>query len=331
MLHLQLHSMRHEVKEESFDTISSYWQDARSHLKCDCIFVLPGWLKSWWQSFGAGDDMRLLSVRDDGAAIGIAPLQLKGKKARFIGDANVCDYLDFVIAPGREADFFDAVTDYLRHQGVEHLDLAPVRYDSVVWNHLINGAKSDRGYDVIVEQEDVLVEMDLPSSWDAYLVSLSTKQRLETKRKLKKLENAGDVSYCVYAGAEEMDTFFALFGRNRRDKAAFMTPKMQLFFRLLAESMAEIGILRIGVLQLDALPVAAVMCFDYDGVVYLYNSAYDAQHAYLSVGLISKIMCIKDSIEKGRKSFNFLKGAEEYKYRLGGVEVPVYNCQVILR
>ena len=326
MLNLQLHSMRYEVKAENLDFIVGYWRDSGSQLKWDCVFVLPGWLRCWWQSFGASDDLCLLSVSDNDEVIGIAPLQIKGKEARFIGDSDVCDYLDFVVAPGKEADFFDTVLDYLRGKGVTYLNLASVRQGSVVWE-----VARDCGYDIVIEKEDVLVEMDLPDSWEEYLASLSTKQRHEVKRKLNKLASAGNVNYRVDDSAEALDIFLGLFAKNKQDKAAFMTPKMQSFFISLAKSMAEIGILEIGVLELGASPVAAVLCFDYGGVVYLYNSAYDAQYGYLSVGLVSKILCIKDSIEKGRKAFNFLKGAEEYKYRLGGVEVPVYNCQINLR
>jgi hypothetical protein len=50
----------------------------------------------------------------------------------------------------------------------------------------------------------------------------------------------------------------------------------------------------------------------------------------MGVGLISKILCIKDCIEKGRKKFDFLKGAEVYKYRLGGKEVPLHRCRITI-
>ena len=322
--------MRYEVKIENLDTIAEYWQDARSRLKWDCIFVLPGWIRSWWQAFGADDDLCLLSARDDNEVIGIAPFMVRNRSAHLIGDRDVCDYLDFVVAPEKETVFFNVIIDYLREKDITCLNLAPARHGSVVCTLLSNEIVRDCGCDVAVDQEEVLVEMELPDSWEAYLASLSTKQRREVKRKLKKLNNMGKVDYRVGDGAAEIDIFLGLFTKNKEGKAAFMTPKMQSFFKLLAQSMAEIGILRIGVLALDSLPVAAVMCFDHDGVVYLYNSAYDTQYGYLSVGLISKILCIKDSIEKGSKSFNFLKGAEEYKYRLGGVEVPVYNFRINL-
>lgn len=291
---------------------------------------MPNWLKSWWDSFGTDNDLCVISVSDGDEVIGIAPLLRKGKEACFIGDPDVCDYLDFVISPEREIDFFNTLMDYLRQKGVKILNLAPIKQESTVWTYLYSEMERDCGYEFVVDQADVLVEMDLPESWEAYLDLLSTKQRHEIKRKLKKITSTGNISYRVDDSVEAMNTFLGLFSKSKKDKAAFMTPKMAEFFRSLAQSMSEVDILKIGVLELDSSPVAAVMCFDYDGVVYIYNSAYDAQYRYLSVGLISKIMCIKDSIKRGKKSFNFLKGTEEYKYRLGGSEVPVYNCRIKL-
>ncbi|HUX48276.1 MAG TPA: GNAT family N-acetyltransferase, partial [Dehalococcoidia bacterium] len=81
---------------------------------------------------------------------------------------------------------------------------------------------------------------------------------------------------------------------------------------------------------LDKVPAAMTMGFDYNGSHYLYNSAYDPQFNHLSVGLLCKILCLKESIEKGRKKWNFLKGGEPYKYQLGGQEVPLYSCQIII-
>jgi len=92
--------------------------------------------------------------------------------------------------------------------------------------------------------------------------------------------------------------------------------------------MAQAGLLRLGLLELNAFPVAAVLCFDYNNTVFLYNNGYDPQYSFLSVGLLSKVLCIKDSVERGRSTFDFLKGAEEYKHRLGGKEITLYACQI---
>ncbi len=109
-----------------------------------------------------------------------------------------------------------------------------------------------------------------------------------------------------------------------------MTERMKSFFNLLADTMAKIGLLRLGVLELDNQPVAEIMCFDYNNCIYLYNSGYDPRYTSLSAGLLSKVLAIKDSIEKGKKRFDFLKGEEIYKYHLGGKEVPLYRCQIAI-
>ena len=90
-------------------------------------------------------------------------------------------------------------------------------------------------------------------------------------------------------------------------------------------------ILKLFLLDLDGTPAAAVMCFDYNSTVYLYNNSYDRKFHSLSVGLLSKVLSIQDSIQKGRKRYDFLKGDEIYKHRLGGKPVQLHRCQVNLR
>ncbi len=132
------------------------------------------------------------------------------------------------------------------------------------------------------------------------------------------------------ANSPDVDVFLRLFRDSRQDKAAFLTPSMESFFRSLASTMAEMKWLRLSILEIDASPVAATLSFDYKNSVSLYNSGYDPQYSWLSVGVLSKALCIKDSIERGRKTFDFLKGDEEYKYHLGGHEVPLYRCSISL-
>jgi CelD/BcsL family acetyltransferase involved in cellulose biosynthesis len=127
-----------------------------------------------------------------------------------------------------------------------------------------------------------------------------------------------------------MDSFFRMFVESRQDKAAFLTGPREAFFRQMAASLAEAGLLRLGILELDGKPVAQIICFDYNNCIYLYNSGYEPQYVSLSVGLLSKVLAIKDSIERGKQKFDFLKGAEPYKYRLGGQEVPLYRCLITL-
>ena len=322
------------ISEDSLDTLNSYWTDSRQKLHWGSVFVLPAWIQVWWQIFGSGYETFIRTVRQGEKIIGIAPLMLKEKTAGLIGNTDVCDYLDFIVTPGMEDDFFNILMDDLKKNGIKSLDLKHIRSDSTILTGLTNIA-AERGHKVVSTQEDISLEMDLPSDWDEYLLSLSTKQRHEIRRKLRRLSEAGDVEYRfiddITAVPAAMDTFFKMFVESRQDKADFMTEQMKSFFRLLAETMTGVGLLRLGVLELDAKPVAEIMCFDYNNCVYLYNSGYDPEYTSLSAGLLSKVLAIKDSIEKSKSRFDFLKGAEIYKYHLGGREVPLYRCQITIK
>jgi len=291
-------------------------------------------LKVWWQEFGAGSELYLRAIRQGEKTIGIAPLLVRERVASIIGSADVCDYLDFVIAPGMESDFFGVLLDDLKAKGINHLDLRPLRPDSTVLTDLV-GIARNRGYEVLCQPEDVSLELDLPSTWEEYLATLDKKQRHEVRRKLRRLWEAGNVEHrCVEVGREVedyVDIFLKLFSLSREGKAHFMTPQMESFFRSLAKAMAEIGLLRFGIIELDTQPAAMTMGFDYNDSHYLYNSAYDPQFNYLSVGLLCKVLCLKESIEKGKKKWDFLKGDETYKYQLGGREIPIYNCQIAIK
>jgi CelD/BcsL family acetyltransferase involved in cellulose biosynthesis len=325
--------MSYTITVENLDGVTSSWDRLRHSLGWASVFVLPAWLKAWWEAFGGEDEPYLRTLRDGQKVVGFAPLMVNSETASFIGSADVCDYLDFVIAPGKESNFFQVLLDDLRNNGIKKLDLRPVRPDSTVLKHLLSIARK-RGYDVNCAPEDVSLELDLPATWNEYLATLNSKQRHEVRRKLRRLWGAGNVEHqCVEVSREVehyLDSFFKLFSLSRHEKASFMDQKMKSFFTSLAKAMADIGLLRLGVLRVNSVPAAMTVGFDYNDSHYLYNSAYDPQFSYLSVGLLCKILCLKESIEKGRKKWNFLKGAEPYKYQLGGQEVPLYNCLITI-
>ena len=323
--------MEYTVTEESFASLISYWTDSKHKLNWNTLFVLPSWLEVWWQVFGSDFQLYLRAVRKEEKIIGVAQLLVKEKTASIIGSIDVCDYLDFVVIPGMEKDFFRVLLNDLRQNGINQLDLKPVRPDSTVFTNLVTLARQWK-YEVLCYEEGISVELDLPPTWHEYLAMLTKKQRHEVKRKLRRLWEIDNVEYhCIKVSQEfksRMDTFLKLFSLSQEDKANFMTDQMESFFRLLAEAMAKIGLLRVGIIEVNEIPAAMIMGFDYNNTMYLYNSAYDPNYNHLSVGLLSKVLCIKESIQRGNKKWDFLKGGEPYKYHIGGKEVPLYACQI---
>ncbi len=326
--------MSYTVTEENLDSLDYYWTDSRQNLNWPSVFVLPGWLQAWWTVFGPGAELYIRTVGQDKRIIGIAPLLVKDGTASFIGSTDVCDYLDFIVVPGKESRFFEILLDNLSNSGIHHLDLKHVRPDSTVITSLVNVAQG-RGCDVQCNSEALSLEVDLPPTWDEYLALLAAKQRHEVKRKLRRLWGVDNVEHrCLESGREAenyMETFLELFQMSREDKADFMTPQVESFFKHVARAMAGVGMLRFGIIEIDKQPAAMTIGFDYNDTHYLYNSAYDPQFNYLSVGVLCKVLCLKESIEKGKRKWDFLKGGEPYKYHLGGREVPLYSCRIAIK
>ena len=295
--------------------------------------MLPVWLTTWWENFGRDATLYLLSVCHGSRTIGIAPLQRRDDTVRFIGDQNVCDNLDFIVAPQHSTEFYHRLINYFKRDGVRRMELAPVRRDSSVMNHLSTVAEKT-GCRFSYADNDVSYELNLPGSWDGYLGILRGKERHEIRRKLRRLNEAGQINFRLventYSVKEDMEIFLDLFRSNRSDKAEFMNDQMISFFKGLAETLNEARILRLFFLDLDKIPVAATMCFNYRSTMYLYNNGYDKRFGSLSVGLLGKVLSIKESIDAGIRTYDFLKGAEGYKQRLGGQPYQTYRCLIEL-
>lgn len=321
------------VDVHDFEAFAQLWRNHRAALRWTCPFVLPPWIEVWRSVFGGSVQPFIATVREGEAVVGIAPLMLQDKTLRFMGDPEICDNFDCIVAPDKERLFFAALFAELSAMGFKDLDLGPVRPDSAV-RKFFSTYEPSHNVDYIEDSGGVILEADLPRSWDEFLLTLNGKDRHELRRKLRRLDQAGSVQFRGIEDAESLpeavEVFLKLFAMNREEKAAFMTARMTFFFRALAFALAEEGLLRLFQLDVDGRPAASVFCFDYLGARYLYNNGYDNSYANLSVGMISKALSIQAAIDNGPQSYSFLKGAEPYKRRLGGKEVPLSRYRITL-
>lgn len=327
--------MSFELRTESLDTLHDYYVNRELSLNWPHVFILPAWLKSWWEAFGAGSQPHLRSIWDGNNLIGIAPLMDAGGTLKLIGSAEVCDYLDFMVRPGQENAFFQALFSSLHQEGYKKLFLEAQRPDAACFSALAGGLINSEiraRFDFYRENE--AYEMHLPETWEGYLGLLSKKQRHEVRRKLRRLEReSSSFSYRLVeenrAVQQFTPTFLELLQHNP-EKAQFLSSQMEGYFKALIENMTRIGLARFGLLDIDGVTAAAVLYFDYGGRIYLYNSGFLPEYRPLSAGLLSKALLIKKSIEQRRQVYDFLKGREVYKNRLGGRAVPVYGVEVFL-
>ena len=323
------YTVQREELEPAFD---GEWRALLPRAGMNKVFASPTWLRVWWEEFGAGRDLILLSVRREGELVGVAPLMRDGDDHLcFAGDTEICDYMDFIAAPGEEEAVISAVLRSLGEEPWQELALWAMPEGSPTLDAL-KAVAPQFGLRVDTEVEDVCPQLELPGAWEDYLASLGKKDRHELRRKLRKLSQVGEV---VLETVEEpvaveaaLDDFLRLYRESRSDKAAFMTEQMERFLRAIVAALAAEGRVELLFLTLGGVRAATVLCFCEGEESLLYNSGYDPAYAYLSVGLLSKALALRKAIEQGKVRFDFLRGPEPYKYDLGAKDVHVYRCTV---
>jgi len=317
---------------DTLDTMEEYWLEGRHGLIWDCPFVLPQWLKAWWSVFGKEYELLLCTGKYMDRVAGIAPLMARGDRAWIIGDRDTCDYGTIIFNPASGYDFMGALFLFLRNKGIKEIEIKSIEHSLL--SHLLKKERFS-GVDIKYCISDRTYGIHLPATWDEYLASLSGKYRHEIRRKLRRLHGAGNVEILILSRPEEcnsfMDTFIHLFRSNIPAKRAFMTPERALFFKRLVEYTSRANLVRIIVLNLNNNPVAATLCFDLGGHLYLYNNGYDINFSHLSVGLLSKVFSIQYAIESGKRYFDFLRGDEKYKQYLGGTPSSLFEWSLSIK
>jgi len=312
---------------KQFEDLRPDWEDLCRKSPARLLFSSPSWCEVWWRHFGKDNELYLGAVTAQKNIIGIAPLRLKDGILHFIGSDNVCDFLDFIVEPGKEDIFFATLRQHLEQTNCKTLNLAPLLPDSIAYRW-ISAMAQDSKTGVSRAEDDVTVSLDLPHDLASYLSLLNSKQRHEVLRKERRLSEEGEVAYEVksQAAAGDIEVFLDFFRESREDKNRFLTAEMESFFRDIIESTAIDHTLRLGMLKLNQIHIAVTLCFDHRDEIYLYNSGYNPAYRWLSAGLLSKYYSIKHSIETGKSRYDFLRGAERYKYHLGGSETQLFRC-----
>lgn len=302
----------------SFESIIDTWHGLLARRLWTSIFLTPEWQSTWWNRFDDGTaELKLVTVGPSDAPLGLAPLSLSGSTLTFVGDTDLFDYHDFIdVVPG----FHEALVECLEDEPWQTMDLRSVPAFSPAVEALPAALRAI-GCEVTIEEEDVVPGVELPATWDEFLANLRKKDRHELRRKLRRLGGAGDVRVVEADGnalEKDFEVFHELMAESREEKRDFMLPEREEFFRSIIEWAHSADFLRLQFLELNGEKVAAVLSFDYDGRRLLYNSGFRLEHGQLAVGLMLKALCIKDAIERGLTYFDFLRGAEPYKYHLGG-------------
>jgi len=321
-----------------FDALKPEWNALLHASAADTPFLTHEWQCTWWQCLGEGE-LFVITVRDGGALVGIAPLFiLPGERRllRLIGSVDASDYLDLIALHGREIDVFNAILDALA-QSTEWdvLDLYNVPAGSPT-RSLLPALAAERGWKFTDEQQVVCPIITLPTAFEDYVQSLDKKERHELRRKLRRGEGTDGLTWYAITGEDHShdldaaaEAFIDLMMKSRSDKSDFMTDRMRRFFHQMIHATHDGGFLHLSFLEVHGVKAATYLSFDYGQKRLVFNSGLETTgFQSLSAGIVLVARMIEDAIGRGYPEFDFLRGDEEYKYRLGAKDTWIYHVAV---
>jgi CelD/BcsL family acetyltransferase involved in cellulose biosynthesis len=272
-------------------------------------FQSPMWLLPWWRQFGVGE-LHAIVARSESGLDAIAPLMIlrdDDESLGMIAGSGNSDYVD-VIAP---EELVDEIVAHAASLDCQMWDLQQLRPSSALLS-----AKVPEGWSDMVSDHDVcpiLENLENPGS-----THFQKKLRYYRRRLGGSIETAT---------TETLDTLMtALFELHAARWKQKGMPGMladegdQRFHREVAREMLSAGALRLYAMRVEDRIAAVFYGFADSTTVYYYLSGYDPELEKLSIGTVIVAHAVEQAARDGATTFDFLRGAEQYKYAWGATD-----------
>lgn len=315
---------------DGFERLRPEWTRLLHASAADGLFLTWEWLFTWWQHLAGDRRLFILTVRSGGELIAIAPFAQAAPRVasllplpslQFLGTGTVgSDYLDIIVRRGCEKQAIELLEKYLVDQGIV-LELAQL-HSQRSQAAALAGLLTERGWSRLGRPSGVCPFIDLKGhTWDSYLATLGSEHRYNFNRRFKQANRNFNCQFELARTPEEcrdaLGRLIALHNlrwQGHGGSDAFDSAPVVQFHHAMTRLALDRQWLRLFVLRLDAVPVAALYGFLYQRVFYFYQSGYDPGYRKHSVGLLTMGLAIKSAIEEGAEQFDMLHGDESYKF-----------------
>lgn len=311
---------------DRFAAMRAEWNELLSESDASNPFLTWEWMHTWWTHLADGSALRLMAVRDGGQLIALAPLRAVNAtlpwfaRLEFLGTGHAgSDYLDIIVRRGRYDDALDALAPHLSGDAIA-LRLGHLRPASFAAR--LAAALSEAGWSSATVDDGTCPVIPLAGlTFDSYLATRGASHRANVRRRLKALQQRGEVRFDRVTTHRERCDMLATLVRfhERRFKeqggsSAFMTPAVVAFQDDATRLALDRGWLRMYVLRLNGHTAAVMYGFRWGGRFYFYQHGFDEAWRAHSVGLVLMALTIRAAIDECAAEFDMLWGAEPYKF-----------------
>jgi CelD/BcsL family acetyltransferase involved in cellulose biosynthesis len=314
--------------EARFNALEPEWDDLVERASIDHPFLSHTWLRTWWECFGKGQQLHVITVRAGGKLIAAAPMMRT--KMRMFG-LNV-DTLTSMYNPHTPRFDFLIAGEAPRE----------ITY-KLIWREL-SSAKSDM---VVLRQvpqtSGTLAEIQRlaqddqwsAGSWTArpspyiplacthaeLLGRLKGGYRYNLRKRQERLSKIGAIDVEVITDkAAALDAMRdglrieAAAWKGDQGTAILSDPDVTAFYMRLAERQADLGKLRLSFLRINGKRISFSFILHSHRVLYGVKIGYDPEYHTYSPGNMLLNLVLQEACEQGLQEYDFLGINDEWKF-----------------
>jgi CelD/BcsL family acetyltransferase involved in cellulose biosynthesis len=308
-------------------------------------FLSWEWLSTWHKWFGQEKHPFLLCARESGNLIALLPLCAEKrqssrfspgmKRMSFMGETyGASDYLDILALPEFKQKSADIFIDYLaRPRSFDLLELEGMAADSCTLQSLTRRFANDGRFGYRIVPQYICPRMSLDARWEDLLER--SRRSDYFKRCIRRLNKIASFEFRVISDANEIP---AAFGRllelhvgrwiDRGGSSAFRTAEQKGFTFEAAAELARAGMTRFEEIWLEGECRASLFGFESGDCYYFYLSGFDQAWSKYSLGFTLLWLSIREASRRGLKTYDFLRGDENYKFDWSDNPLMTVTAQV---
>ena len=296
--------LRHDLAEP--------WEDLAAQTGA-APWLWPGWFNAWNSAFGSGT-IEPVEVWRGGRLVGVAPMSRSRGALTSPTNWHTPWFGLLACDPGAERQLADALFRRRAHRVtmafVLATDLPAVRDAARRAGHRLLERTLERSPYVDCET----------TTWEGYEATLGAKMRRELRRRRRRLEAEGTLSFDVADGTERLDALLdegfaveAASWKGQQATAITSQPATERFYRDVARWAASRGWLRLGFLRVDDQALAFDFAIEAGGVHYLLKTGYDPARRESAPGKLLRHEMLRRAFDAGMSSYEFLGADEPWK------------------
>ena len=325
--------------EQELFAIKNEWQNLVERVQPDSIFLTYEWQMQWWQNYHQQFEHAqpaIITVRDnqEGALLALLPLFSHVKTFRagqrfrtlqLMGtEIEPSDYLDIICPPEKKVAFLrkifaePRVLDFVTAHDVLILENIDDNSSLLLEKNELDNLLNSVSYQYKIK---VCPYLSLPETTEALLAGLSRNFRSNLKRARNKLKRHGFQIETVTREDQldaAIENLFSLHDRRFQAKQAdskFNYQRRGNFHKLVARTFLKNDWLQLYQILDRQKVVGSLYCFKFNHSMMYVQGGFDPDYAQYGLGNQIILKAIEDAIALKFRKFDFMRGAEAYKFK----------------